>query len=335
MINWVDHYDSYKWDQSDQSPLAANEKKAIEEMAIEILGIRAGIPKQYWGVAHPPGRHAHTVIHLSQNLRHLFSQHGATLGLKIFNAGNDCPWMGPKMVTFQTTQRNLLPGLPNAHVQRVFDGGFATTKSNVRHAYLIQEWIEGETLEGKIASGIGVHDLLRVLDDLFLKIIIPLWSKGVVWWDVRDSNYIFTPDKRLIMIDTDILAASVEEMAANSPVYTQRNRHSRTAMARYRAMIGRMAVSNSEAVVFDRKRWNEKRAMELVTLHLFPLFCSPFPLPIGWERQAIRAYSIFREEVTNLSKPSSATKMSTKARKLTQGTLSHEKPDKSVLSVAT
>lgn len=299
MLNWSDKYDRFNWAASAQLPLTESEKRIIEQLGVDVLGLDSTTAARCWGTAHEPGRHAHTVIKIRPDVPHRFSKHGQQLGFKIFNAGKDCPWMGPKMVEFQTTQRHLLPGLPNAHVQEVFAGGLARTPAGVEHGYLIQQWVEGEVLGSKIGSGLGADDALWILDDLFLQIIIPLWSRGTAWWDVRDSNYVFTPEKRLVMIDSDTLAADLEEIIAASPVYDNRNKHTKTAMIRYRATIGRMVASCLRSLRPRKNASNERAAMDMVTEHLFPTFCSPYPLTADWSARATRAYRTFRQSAAS------------------------------------
>ncbi len=158
------------------------------------------------------------------------------------------------------------------------------------------QWVDGDVLASKIDSGLSASDSLRILDDLFLKIIIPLWGRGTAWWDVRDTNYVVTPENRLVMIDSDTLAADLHEIIAPDSVYDQRNKHTRTAMVRYRATIGRIVSSCRRGPRRHRTDAARARAtMISATKHLFPLFCSPYPLSADWSVQATRAYQGFRE----------------------------------------
>src|SRR5262249_34455479 len=74
-------------------------------------------------------------------------------------------------------------------------------------------------------------------------IVIPLWSEGTIWWDVRDANYCLEEGSgRLTLIDTDSLAAYLDEILHTPSVWQQRDKGRLTALARLRQMtppIGR------------------------------------------------------------------------------------------------
>jgi hypothetical protein len=302
VINWKP-YDGYKWGQVQQAKMSREQKAIVERIAIGILALRRPERAICWGTAHPPGRHTQTVIRLASRLRHRYAKHGPDLGLKIFkifNPKNDCPAMAAEMVKFHRDLRHLLPGLPHDHVQEVHAADIVRDATGAECHYLIQQWIEGDVLEDKIKAGFGVDEFFRMADDLFLKIIIPLWSQGTAWWDVRDSNYVFTPQRRLVMIDSDTLGQDAAEITAPTPIYTARNSHKITAMIRYRSTIGRMAGACLGAGGKGRKGQTVQEVRRLFTSLLSPVFCESYPLAANWKNRAGIAYRNFKKEIEPL-----------------------------------
>src|SRR5262249_34424605 len=82
-----------------------------------------------------------------------------------------------------------------------------------------------------------------LIEQLFGGIIIPLWSAGTVWWDVRDANYCVTPVGRLQLIDVDSLAAYADEILDTPDDWERRTKGKDTALARLRQMTIRLVLA--------------------------------------------------------------------------------------------
>jgi hypothetical protein len=81
---------------------------------------------------------------------------------------------------------------------------------------------------------------------LSLGILIPLWSVGTIWWDIRDDNYCLTPHgarRRLVMIDTDSLIAYAKEIVETPEVFTRRDHTKKRAMQRVKTIVEKLAWS--------------------------------------------------------------------------------------------
>jgi hypothetical protein len=295
-------YDAYQGKQ--KGLLNAAGKANLEQMATEILKIHPADAKKQWGHVYAPGRYA-TVIHVLPGIRHGFGRR--ELGLKIFNQENDGKAYGPKMVEFHERHRAKLPGLPHPRVQEVIRSGSHVGPDKTERHYLIQKWIAGDTLDLLIERGITQAEILRVLDDLFLKIVIPLWREGVVWWDFRRNNMVFTVGRELHLIDSDALEASLEDMQAKPKIYTDRNRHTKTVMLRYRTwMLNKMLAS---CLGLKGKQAKEVYAKldKMFKKHLNPVYLAPFPRDPAtqwndkeWAGRATAAYKSFRAELVDL-----------------------------------
>ena len=169
--------------------------------------------------------------------------------------------------------------------------------------YLVQEWVEGQTLEALVECGakVRVDDALNILDNLFLNLVIPAWSKGSKWWDARHSNYIYTPDKRVVMIDPDVLADYAEEIVLTPSTYTKRNTcNPNTAIARFISFIVDMAMTCKDT---GQQKPSRAEVKTLCKTHLKPEFCRPYPYPTDWKEKATLAYQNFHAQFKELLKP--------------------------------
>lgn len=294
-------YDAYK---GKQVLMEAEGKAAFERLAADVLKISATDTKNLWGEVYAPGRNA-AVVHVFPGTRHGFGR--KEIGFKLFNQEKDGKAYGPNMIKFHAQHRVTLPGLPHPRVQEVIATGDKITPDGRKHHYMIQEWIAGDTLDLLIERGITQNEILRVLDDLFLKIVIPLWRQGVVWWDFRRNNMVFTPEQELHLIDSDALEASMKDMLAKPAVYTERNRHTKTVMLRYRTWMLNQMLSSCLGVKGQRAEEVYAKLEKLFKKHLHPAFLTPFPRDTAtkwngeaWAKRATADYKSFRAELVDL-----------------------------------
>ena len=295
MLNWHP-YNQFDWENSAQTQFTPPEKNEFERLAAKILWVPGVEMNDCWGTVHPPGRNA-VVIQVHPHVRHRFERNGIRqVGLKIYNQV-DGKVMWPSVSKFHAAQREKLPGLPNAHVQEVLDYGVIQDDHGTERGYLVQQWVEGVVLEERIKGDLTADEVLQIADDLFQEIIIPLWAKGSSWWDVRASNYVVTPDGRLMMIDSDTVGAYADEILQTPQVFTKRNRGSRTAMKRYAGLLARMA--GRLAPRGEKSEWTQQNRA-LFQRHLAPVFVAPYPLPRGWKKSATKAWLNFRADYTAL-----------------------------------
>jgi serine/threonine protein kinase len=219
-LNW-NNYDEYFNHPRDQQQIDENTKLEIEKIAAEILGLDDEKLKSTWGSCSPPGVFAQTVIRVESSIPHRFTSicQNKAIGLKIFKNGKGC-----KMVHGHTHSRRKLPGLPNDFVQEVYDAD-----EHNGTFFLVQDWIEGESLETYLnrKTHLPPDVAQQLLKDLFEGIIIPLWSAGTIWWDIRAGNFCVTErdsKQRLVLIDTDSLLAYADEIIETPLVFTKRDK---------------------------------------------------------------------------------------------------------------
>jgi hypothetical protein len=221
-------------------------KQAVETRGAEILQLDPKSLEGVWGLCFPPGVSAETVIRVCGATPHRFSDlsKGKAVGLKLFK-----PKSGPgsprqsEVAHAHVHLRRLLPGLPSPFVQEVY----CADEQDGRY-YLVQEWIEGECLGEVIDRGdvLSIGEVRGFIRDLFEGILIPLWSEGTIWWDIRDENYCLTPHgngRRLVMIDTDSLVAYAKEIVETPDSFNRRDRIKKRAMQRVKTIVEALAWS--------------------------------------------------------------------------------------------
>jgi len=303
-------YDAYTGKQKGLLDVVA--KAELERLARKILNIHPADAKQQWGEVYAPGRYA-TVIHVFPGIHHGLVRKAREIGFKVFNQNpkDGLKW-GPRLLEFHDKQRAKMPGLPNSRVQEVIKTGSVTTPDSLTHRYLIQKWIAGDTLDKLIERGITQAEILRVLDDLFNKLIIPLWSAGTVWWDFRQNNMVLTPKRELYLIDSDVLEACAKEILSTPPCsYFQRNRKTKEALRRYRSWMLKPMLANCLGAKGKRAKQVGAKLEKLFKKHLHLVFLAPFPRNTkrntkikwngkAWAKRAKTAYESFRVGIQEL-----------------------------------
>ena len=276
-LKWK-HYDEYFNHPRDQQQIDDNTKLEMERIASEILGLDRQTMQSTWGSCSPPGVFAQTVIRVESAIPHLFIGicQNKAIGLKIFKKGK-----GRKLVLDHKHLRNKLPGLPNELVQGVYDAD-----EHNGTFFLVQEWIEGESLESFLANQTPTTPEVarQLLSDFLEGLLIPLWSACTIWWDIRAGNFCVTErdgKQRLVLIDTDSLLAYAEEIIETPLVFTKRNHGKVTALKRIKKIVTDSVLSAIPRENLRGKRSSiEKQIRAIADASLFA-FDQPGPLQNG------------------------------------------------------
>jgi hypothetical protein len=193
------------------------------------------------------------VIRVMSGVRHCYQQQATSarveeIGVKVFKTTADARRESQKVLPFHRRDVHRLPGLPNDRIQRSLDAGIRRDRLGEERAFIIQEWVDGESLENLIRRYWPAEPsdgtLARsILEQLLGGIVIPLWGVGTVWWDVRDANYCYSARSgRLKLIDLDSLAAYADEILETPQVWTRRDKGRVTALARLRRLSVRLLL---------------------------------------------------------------------------------------------
>lgn len=265
-LNWK-AYDEY-FTGREREPISEHTKRDLEVEAAALLQLSPEQRETIWGICTLPGCYG-MVIRLLPDLRHRWNpDKDLAVGLKIFHADNFGK-QAKKLVPFHTHERRSYPGLPNAQVQEVYDGGRfdrALPREQEPRWYLIQEWVEGDTWDEVIKNpAFGPEEAVMLLESLFEGIIFPLWGDGVIWWDIRANNYCVrsTPSGlEVVMIDTDSLQAYSDEIRERPNDHRLRNVKKATGVKRLRTMITGLVDAVTKNLKLGRESKLVKRSAE-------------------------------------------------------------------------
>lgn len=252
-LNWRDH-DEYSLKKvkyrilnqhKHKIQISEIERDVIEQIACKILNIPQSIYCTTWGTCSHFGVYSKTVIkvHLNVTSSIIESIPYKCIGLKIFRPINELTGWIEDIIRFHNEIKPQIPLLQNNHIQKTFKAGYCTSQDNVTYPYLIQEWVEGHTIEHYINNKLfDIKSAIQVLDDLFLNMIIPLWSKGLIWMCAFAANYCIS-NNRVVMIDTDSLFKTVKEYTSTPNIFTIRNTACNTALEGFQSMFADIAIS--------------------------------------------------------------------------------------------
>lgn len=259
-LDWTS-YDRYFVERTrQQAPMDAAQRTGFEEQIRRILNPEGVEPGRPWGFCSAPGVFSYTVVHVPKTVRHRYSAVApeVDVGLKIVKGG---PGPSPEsIIHFQKNLRPQVPGLPHPLVQEVYDAGVMDGWH-----FVVQEWIHGPTLDTRLDAGppLTREEARGFITDYFVETLLPLWSAGCIFWDHRPANLVITQREgrtRLVMIDTDTLAACAKEMVETPLDFTHRDRVKVSrGLARVKTMIQAIHESALSGLTLPRKEMSARR----------------------------------------------------------------------------
>jgi hypothetical protein len=259
-LDWT-AYDAFDWPASQQTPLDPAGRTALTDLVARILSLPPAIQSTVWGAAAPPGRFAATVVRVPIELVPSPWREQATdmtaLGVKVFKTTGDARREADRLLPFHQTQLPHLPGLPHPRVQRSLAAGRTQGR-----AWLLLEWLPGVGLDvwraGFTKSAPApLPVVLGLIEQLLGGIVLPLWDRGLIWWDFRDANCCVDTTPRLTLLDVDSLAAYADEILTTPAIWTQRDKGRVTAESRLRNMTGRLLQSAGRSAKKHEPAWAE------------------------------------------------------------------------------
>ncbi len=134
------------------------------------------------------------------------------IGIKVYS-NNDKK--NRELINLYSGLRDRVYG-DSEYIQKIYNCGYMDGIM-----YVIKEWVEGSTLKEMYNDrSYGLEEVDNIMDDFFLKIVIPYWSKGLVWKDGCLGNLVWS--NKLVMIDTDNMYKTIHEILEGK-VYDIRN----------------------------------------------------------------------------------------------------------------
>lgn len=217
------------------------------------------------GKCYPGGNNSQLIIKLPNS----------KIGIKIYNnkRGNEL------VCKFQNEIRKYIY-INNKHIQNVYK---CSKIGNTRYA--IQEWIEGDTLtEMYLSDKFNPLNVKTILDQMYLKLIIPLWKEGLIWKGISATNICYDSKKEmLICIDTDNMYKTAAEILKNQD-FTLRNKIRINSFIKDRKSISNMLKKA------NMPHYNDA-AFELI----YPIYKDD--INSDWESKALECYGNFQNVI--------------------------------------
>jgi serine/threonine protein kinase len=145
---------------------------------------------------HIIGRGGQAEVYLAERVRD-----GLRVALKILDRGLR---RNPVFLERFVREYNLVAGLENEYVCRIYDQGFSGD-----HPYIAMEFLPSGTLAGRIRDGLTSRASLRLLSQI-ARALDAIHSQGIVHRDLKPANILFRADGRPVIVDFG-LARDLEE----------------------------------------------------------------------------------------------------------------------------
>jgi hypothetical protein len=226
-----------------QMPLAAPGRDRLEHVAGEILGVAPG---QLRGNVLRNGMYSQLVVRIPATVPHRFAWRERDVVVKLYRSA------AIKAVVFQqllatprlrANRRDAGGGVIGFHRQGDFQLTIAAGWSTCGIGYVVLQYVDGSCLDELLLhTSVPQRAAWRsILESFLLELLIPAWSRGVRWWDVRLANVVLERARgRLVAIDTDGLRPSIQEMIEDRNAWTVRDKQQLMAFNRLPGLISRL-----------------------------------------------------------------------------------------------
>lgn len=218
-LNWED-FDKEAARKAGSAKLNAEERVGIEELAAQALAIPQSARSCLWGAALGYGRDAEAIVQLFDRIEHRYLQFPDSLIVKIYRTRK------PAFGRWHGEQFGRMPAFSgNPLIQQSVAAGEIRDWRGKQRSYAILQYVPGTVLDAWLADRPEALPEPRFfLEQIFLDMIIPLWSVGHRGWDLRSGNMVVNPATRqLTMIDTDSYQNTFEELTVADKGWTKRD----------------------------------------------------------------------------------------------------------------
>jgi hypothetical protein len=219
--------------------LGEPERRGIEQLAAEALGVPQAVRTEGWGAVLGYGRDAQAVIQVFDWVEHRHGDCRSSLIVKIYRCRK------PVFSRWHGEQFGRMPGFPgNPRVQQSVAAGEVRDWRGKIRSYAVLQYVPGIVLDARLETAPKTRTPVRnLLEQIFMDMVIPLWSLGHRGWDLRSGNLVVDPENRqLTMIDTDSYQNTFTEVTGGTLGWSKRddfeNRFFRRGVGRLVSRIG-------------------------------------------------------------------------------------------------
>lgn len=189
------------------------------------------------------GARTRRVLKVPPGLQHRWAGRQDELVVKLYKSPLDRPPAAGTQA-YLDFHRDAFPREPslmgNPSVQQSLAAGFTRGLG----PWAVLSWVEGEELRDCCEEGrLAPEQARAVLEQLLLRIFVPLWAAGLRFKDCHPGNFIVPGSgPAVVMIDTDQLRKGTFEKQASPTAWQQRTRHEQSGLKRLPGLVCKVAL---------------------------------------------------------------------------------------------
>ena len=245
--------------QLNKSPYPTVEKCALEEDAAKILGVGPSQVDVPWGRAVGYGARSIALIQPAPGVSTRFlDRHGHQVLVKLFIGRGKAGRAGDFLKYHGELFEQIEALTANEHLQQSLEAG--STKQHTHYAIL--SCFEGTLFRDYLSVPHTEKEVKCLLQDLFLRIWIPLWAAGLRFKDCHPGNFIVTESMQLGMIDTEQMRKDAFELLTEPNTWTQRDSHGKSGLSKIPKLLETCSQSyGRKRSVSEIKKWDLYQAV--------------------------------------------------------------------------
>jgi len=188
------------------------------------------------------GARTWAVLATPKSVNHRFRSSYSQVVLKFYKGDGSSPGSQQYQSYHQNWFHRVDVLTENHHVQQSLVGG---VRKGVG-PYAVLQFIEGVELAEQLrGSSLAKKSAGRMLQDILLKIWIPLWAGGLRFKDCHPGNFVVTLEGRTVMIDTEQMRKDAYELLHYPSKWSQRDKHQELGIARLPRLVQRIILATN------------------------------------------------------------------------------------------
>ena len=217
--------------------LDMSNKLTNEATAKHLLGIADTTAATF--VHFRTGFRTRAVLALRDTIDHKHANKSALVTVKLYR-GKGTTVGSKEYQDYHETQFAEVTALRHPHIQQSLAGGVATHVG----PYSIMQYVPGEELRPLLEQQqFTASEAKSFISQILSEIWIPLWSAGLRFKDCHPGNFVLTPEKKVVMIDTEQMRKDVNELLNHPSTWTQRDKHEASGLKRLAGLLTLIVMS--------------------------------------------------------------------------------------------
>ena len=185
------------------------------------------------------GARTRAVLALRDLIDHKFKDDCAHVTVKLYK-GNGSTAGSKEYQRYHQTQFKQVAALRHPNIQRSLAGGVASGVG----PYSIMQYVPGDELAPLLDKrNFGTDEAESIISQILEDIWIPLWAAALRFKDCHAGNFVLTPERKVVMIDTEQMRKDVDELLNQPSSWTQRSKHEASGLKRLAGLMTRIILS--------------------------------------------------------------------------------------------